>query len=70
MSGRSDDELRALLAEPAERGLELVATGVATGDEFTRCRLLGFSHFQGEFFARPTRRARRRRRGRLAAGPR
>ena len=54
VSGRSDDELRALLAEPAERGLELVATGVATGDEFTRCRLLGFSHFQGEFFARPT----------------
>jgi EAL and modified HD-GYP domain-containing signal transduction protein len=54
VSGRSDDELRALLAEPAERGLELVATGVATGDEFTRCRLLGFSHFQGEFFARPS----------------
>ena len=31
VSGRADDELRALLAEPAERGLELVATGVATG---------------------------------------
>ena len=31
----------------------LVATGVATADEFTRCRVLGFSHFQGEFFARP-----------------
>ena len=43
----------ALIAEPAERGLELVATGVATADEFTRCRVLGFSHFQGEFFARP-----------------
>jgi c-di-GMP phosphodiesterase len=53
VAGREDDELRALLAEPAERGLELVATGVATADEFTRCRLLGFSHFQGEFFARP-----------------
>jgi EAL and modified HD-GYP domain-containing signal transduction protein len=54
VAGRDDDELRALIAEPASRGLELVATGVATGDEFTRCRLLGFSHFQGEFFARPS----------------
>ena len=54
MAGRDDDELRALIAEPAERGLELVATGVATADEFTRCRVLGFSHFQGEFFARPS----------------
>ena len=26
---------------------------MATADEFTRCRVLGFSHFQGEFFARP-----------------
>ena len=52
-SGRTDEELRRLIAEPAERGLVLVATGVATADEFTRCRVLGFSHFQGEFFARP-----------------
>jgi EAL and modified HD-GYP domain-containing signal transduction protein len=51
--GRDDDELRALIAEPAERGLVLVATGVADADEFTRCRVLGFSQFQGEFFARP-----------------
>jgi EAL and modified HD-GYP domain-containing signal transduction protein len=51
--GRSDDELRALIARPAERGLVLVATGVASTEEFTRCRVLGFSHFQGEFFARP-----------------
>jgi EAL and modified HD-GYP domain-containing signal transduction protein len=51
--GREDEELRALIAEPAERGLVLVATGVASTDEFTRCRVLGFSHFQGEFFARP-----------------
>ncbi len=54
VAGRDDDELRALIAAPAERGLELVATGVATADEFTRCRVLGFSHFQGEFFARPS----------------
>jgi c-di-GMP phosphodiesterase len=51
--GRGDDDLRSLIAEPAERGLVLVATGVKTADEFTRCRVLGFSHFQGEFFARP-----------------
>src|SRR4051812_26709945 len=51
--GREDEELRALLAAPAERGLVLVATGVASTEEFTRCRVLGFSHFQGEFFARP-----------------
>jgi c-di-GMP phosphodiesterase len=53
VSGRADDELRALIAGPAERGLVLVATGVADADEFTRCRVLGFSHFQGEFFSRP-----------------
>ena len=53
VSERTDDDLRALIAAPAERGLELVATGVATADEFTRCRVLGFSHFQGEFFSRP-----------------
>ena len=51
--GREDEELRALLAAPAERGLVLVATGVGSTEEFTRCRVLGFSHFQGEFFARP-----------------
>jgi EAL and modified HD-GYP domain-containing signal transduction protein len=50
---RDDDQLRALVAAPAERGLVLVATGVASTEEFTRCRVLGFSHFQGEFFARP-----------------
>jgi c-di-GMP phosphodiesterase len=52
-AGRSDDELRELIAEPAERGALLVATEVDNADEFTRCRLLGFSHFQGEFFAKP-----------------
>jgi c-di-GMP phosphodiesterase len=51
--GRDDDELRALIADPAARGLQLVATGVGSHDELQRCRLLGFSHFQGEFFTRP-----------------
>jgi EAL and modified HD-GYP domain-containing signal transduction protein len=53
VAGRADDDLRALIAAPAERGLLLVATGVADADEFTRCQVLGFSHFQGEFFSRP-----------------
>jgi c-di-GMP phosphodiesterase len=51
--GRDDEELGALLAKPSEQGLVLVATHVATAEEFTRCRVLGFSHFQGEFFSRP-----------------
>src|SRR3954471_5500047 len=51
--GREDAELQQLIAEPAARGLELVATGVGSPEELTRCRVLGFSHFQGEFFARP-----------------
>ncbi|MDA0180657.1 HDOD domain-containing protein [Solirubrobacter phytolaccae] len=51
--GRSDEALQALIAEPAARGLTLVATDVDDADEFTRCRVLGFSHFQGAFFARP-----------------
>ena len=53
VNGRSDEALQALIAEPAERGLTLVATDVDDADEFTRCRVLGFSHFQGAFFARP-----------------
>ncbi len=53
VAGRGDDELRGLLAEPAARGATLVATGVASGDEFTRCRVLGFARFEGDFFARP-----------------
>src|SRR3954463_21042 len=52
-AGREDEDLRALLAAPAQRGLVLVATGVGSTEEFTRCRVLGFSHFQGEFFSRP-----------------
>lgn len=52
--GRADEELSALLAGPAERGLQLVATDVADADELTRCQVLGFSLFQGEFFARPS----------------
>jgi EAL and modified HD-GYP domain-containing signal transduction protein len=51
--GRTDEELTAAVAEPKARSLELVATGVATPEELARCRALGFTVFQGDFFARP-----------------
>jgi len=53
VAGRTDDELRAAIAAPAARGLELVATGVAGPEELARCRELGFTLFQGDFFAKP-----------------
>jgi len=53
VAGRTDDELRAAIAEPLRRGLGLVATGVATPEEVTRCGALGFTSFQGDFFAKP-----------------
>jgi EAL and modified HD-GYP domain-containing signal transduction protein len=53
VAGRTDEELTAATAEPRRRGLELVATGVAEHDELARCRALGFTVFQGAFFAAP-----------------
>jgi EAL and modified HD-GYP domain-containing signal transduction protein len=53
VAGRTDEELRPAIAEPIARGLELVATGVATHEELERCTALGFTIFQGEFFGRP-----------------
>ena len=34
-------------------GALLVATGVPDADDFDRCRALGFTYFQGDFFAKP-----------------
>jgi EAL and modified HD-GYP domain-containing signal transduction protein len=53
VDGRSDEELLAAVAAPRQRGLALVATGVATHEELARCRALGFTVFQGGFFAAP-----------------
>jgi EAL and modified HD-GYP domain-containing signal transduction protein len=53
VDGRSDDELQAAIAAPKQRGLQLVATGVANREELARCHALGFSVFQGDFFAAP-----------------
>jgi EAL and modified HD-GYP domain-containing signal transduction protein len=53
IADRSDAELRTAIAEPAKRGLQLAATRVETPEEVERCRALGFSLFQGSFFAKP-----------------
>jgi EAL and modified HD-GYP domain-containing signal transduction protein len=53
VAGRSDEELAALIAEPLAKGVKLVATDVATREEQQRCQALGFTAFQGDFFAKP-----------------
>jgi EAL and modified HD-GYP domain-containing signal transduction protein len=53
VAGRSDDELRAATQEPAKREMKLVANRVETPEEVERCAALGFSLFQGAFFAKP-----------------
>ena len=60
IKGRGDDELRALIAEPLERKVRLVATDVETPAEFERAKALGFTAFQGDFFAKPDLTRRRR----------
>jgi EAL and modified HD-GYP domain-containing signal transduction protein len=51
VAGKSDEELTALIA--AATGAKLVATDVATPEELRRCKALGFTAFQGDFFAKP-----------------
>ena len=53
VAGRTDEELAELIAEPLAKGVKLVATDVATPEELQRCRDLGFTSFQGDFFAKP-----------------
>lgn len=53
VDGRDDDTLAAIIAGPKLHGALLVATGVASIEDFERCRALGFSYFQGDFFAKP-----------------
>ena len=57
---RTDDELRALIEEPLERKMQLLATDVDTPDEVARATELGFTAFQGDFFAKPDLTRRRR----------
>ena len=47
---------RAARGDPARRSIQgalLVATGVERPRGFERCRALGFTYFQGEYFAKP-----------------
>ena len=53
VSGRDDAILRGIVAAPKAHGALLVATGVSSAYDFDRCRALGFSYFQGGFFAKP-----------------
>jgi c-di-GMP phosphodiesterase len=53
VAGCSDEDLRAAIEQPAARKLELVATDVDTPEELARCQALGFTYFQGDFFAKP-----------------
>jgi EAL and modified HD-GYP domain-containing signal transduction protein len=53
IAGRADAVLRPMIAEPLRHGTRVMATGVATDAEFERARALGFTAFQGAFFARP-----------------
>jgi c-di-GMP phosphodiesterase len=53
ISGRTDAELAAIVAGPKAHGALVVATGVSSAYDFDRCRALGFTYFQGDFFAKP-----------------
>ena len=53
VSGRDDAQLGNIVAGPKRHGALLVATGVSSAYDFDRCRALGFTYFQGDFFAKP-----------------
>jgi EAL and modified HD-GYP domain-containing signal transduction protein len=51
--GIEGDGLEAALELPRIQGSLLVATGVSDHEAFERCRDLGFTYFQGDWFAKP-----------------
>ncbi len=53
VQGRTDAELRALLTAPAAYAAATTAVGVESHEDFERCKALGFTYFQGPFFAKP-----------------
>jgi EAL and modified HD-GYP domain-containing signal transduction protein len=53
VGGRDQADLERIISAPKRAGSLLVAREVATHDDFERCRELGFSYFQGDFFCRP-----------------
>ena len=53
VAGHDDEALKARIALPMQHGARLIASDVVSDEDFERCRALGFTGFQGEFFARP-----------------
>jgi EAL and modified HD-GYP domain-containing signal transduction protein len=53
VSGLDFSAVEAAVSEARGRGLRLIATGVATRRTYDACRHLGFSAFQGLYFAEP-----------------
>ena len=53
VAGRSNDELALALDAPRLQGALLVATAVEDHDAFRRVSGLGFTYFQGDYFAKP-----------------
>src|SRR3954467_495932 len=53
VAGLAHAELHEAVARPKVHSALLVATGVGDTSDFERCRDLGFSYFQGDFFAKP-----------------
>jgi EAL and modified HD-GYP domain-containing signal transduction protein len=53
VSSIDPEHLPAVLRVPRMQGALLVATEVGDGAAFERCRELGFTYFQGEYFAQP-----------------
>src|SRR4051812_2055357 len=51
--GLEGDALEAAIETPRMQGALLVATGVSDHEVFERCRDLGFTYFQGDWFAKP-----------------
>ena len=47
------EDLPRVLREPKMQGALLVATEVGDHAAFERCKELGFTYFQGEYFAQP-----------------
>ena len=50
---RDDATLAAIVSAPRLHNSLLVAKGVASAEDFARCQALGFTYFQGDFFAKP-----------------
>jgi c-di-GMP phosphodiesterase len=53
VSNISAEDLPRVLGVPKRQGAMLVATDVGDHAAFERCKALGFTYFQGEYFAQP-----------------